>query len=209
MPYVFGYVRASTKEEVKQGSMDRQKNTIKAWADQKGYEVIFYEDSAYTGKKIKRPGLERMFMEIDTYKPVAVIVTKIDRFARSLKDLQNMISDLQGKGVDFIAIEQPDINTSSSMGKLLLQLLGAFAEFEVNLINERTKAGREYAMMRGVKFGRPELRCKDGYIDKKKVIELYNMGFSIRGIAKAMKVSRTPIRRIVQSIHYDNYNKNK
>ena len=152
MTLAFAYVRASTQEEVKQGSNVRQKAIIIECAKSKGYELEFFEDRAKSGKNIQRPDFERMLNSLEA-KPKVVIVAKIDRFARSLSDLLRMLEYLDQKGIGFVSVNDPGIDTTTPNGRLLLQILGAFAEFERNMINSRTKAGREQAMNRGVKFG--------------------------------------------------------
>ena len=201
MTLAFAYVRASTQEEVRQGSNERQKAIIREYAKSRGYELEFFEDRAKSGKNIQRPDFERMLKSLDA-KPKVVIVAKIDRFARSLSDLLRMLEYLDQKGIGFISVNDPGIDTTTPNGRLLLQILGAFAEFERNMINSRTKAGREQAMNRGVKFGRPALKTRNGsFIDRRKVIELKERGLSARAIAKSMECSITPILKILKESH--------
>ncbi len=132
-------------------------------------------------------------------KPNVVIVAKIDRFARSLSDLLKTLEYLDQNSVGFISVNDPGIDTTTPNGRLLLQILGAFAEFERNMINSRTKAGREQALNKGVKFGRPALKTRNGsFIDKRKVLELKEKGLSARAIAKSMECSITPVLRILR-----------
>jgi DNA invertase Pin-like site-specific DNA recombinase len=198
MTLAFAYVRASTIEEVRQGSNERQKATIIQYAISKGYELDFFEDRAKSGKNTQRPEFERMLKSLDV-KPGVVIVAKIDRFARSLSDLLRMLEYLDQKGIGFISVNDPGIDTTTPNGRLLLQILGAFAEFERNMINSRTKAGREQALNKGIKFGRPALKTRNGsFIDKRKVLELKEKGLSARAIAKSMECSITPVLRILR-----------
>jgi DNA invertase Pin-like site-specific DNA recombinase len=198
MTLAFAYVRASTQEEVRQGSNERQKATIRDYAKSKDYELEFFEDRAKSGKNTRRPDFERMLNTLDA-KPKVVIVAKIDRFARSLSDLLRMLEYLDQKGIGFISVNDPGIDTTTPNGRLLLQILGAFAEFERNMINSRTKAGREQAMNRGVKFGRPALKTRNGsFLDRRKVIELKEKGLSARAIAKSLGCSITPVLRILR-----------
>ena len=90
MTLAFAYVRASTQEEVRQGSNERQKTMIREYVKSKCYELEFFEDRARSGKNTQRPDFERMLKSLDA-KPKAVIVAKIDRFARSLSDLLRML----------------------------------------------------------------------------------------------------------------------
>ena len=198
MTLAFAYVRASTQEEVRQGSNERQKTIIREYAKSKDYELEFFEDRAKSGKNIQRPDFERMLNTLDS-KPKVVIVAKTDRFARSLSDLLRMLEYLDQKGVGFISVNDPGIDTTTPNGRLLLQILGAFAEFERNMINSRTRAGREQALNRGVRFGRPPLKMRDGsFIDRRKVIELKEKGLSARAIAKSLGCSITPVLRILR-----------
>ncbi|SIM83660.1 recombinase family protein [Cuniculiplasma divulgatum] len=198
MTLAFAYVRASTQEEVRQGSNERQKEVIRQCAEPRGYELEFFEDKAKSGKNTQRPEFERMLKSLDL-RPKVVIVSKIDRFARSLSDLLRTLEYLDQKGVGFVSVNDPGIDTTTPNGRLLLQILGAFAEFERNIINSRTKAGREQAMNKGVKFGRPALKTRNGnFIDRRKVLELKGKGLSARAIAKSMECSVTPILSILK-----------
>ena len=193
MTLVFGYVRASTLEEVKQGSNERQKEILQRFFNDRGWEYRIYEDRAKSGANMERENLKRMTRDIEAMKPYAIVVTKIDRYARSLIDLLNSIQELEQKGVGFISVQDSGIDTTSPNGRLLLQILGAFAEFERTMINSRTSAGREKAKAKGVKFGRPSLKTsksKGGkYIDPKRVLELKTKGMSARAISRLMEMS--------------------
>ena len=198
MTLAFAYVRASTQEEVRQGSNERQKATIIQYAKSKGHELEFFEDKAKSGKNTQRPEFERMLKSLDK-KPQIVIVSKIDRFARSLSDLLKTLEYLDQNSVGFVSVNDSGIDTTTPNGRLLLQILGAFAEFERNMINSRTKAGREQALNKGVKFGRPALKTRNGsFIDKRRVLELKEKGLSARAIAKLLGSSITPVLRILK-----------
>ena len=198
MTLVFGYVRSSTVQEVKQGSNERQKEILINFFKAKGWEYKIYEDKAKTGANLNREKFQLMMHDIEKEKPYAVVVAKIDRYARSLIDLLNSIQDLEQKGIGFISVQDSGIDTTSPNGRLLLQILGAFAEFERNMINSRTSAGREKAKAMGIKFGRPAFKIKNGsFIDKKKVIELKSKGLSARAISKFMGCSITPVLKII------------
>ena len=198
MTLAFAYVRASTQEEVRQGSNERQKDVIIQYAESTGYELEFFEDKAKSGKNTQRPEFERMLKSIDR-NPQIVIVSKIDRFARSLSDLLKTLEYLDQNSIGFVSVNDSGIDTTTPNGRLLLQILGAFAEFERNMINSRTKVGREQAQNKGVKFGRPALKTRNGsFIDKKKVLELKEKGLSARAIAKLLGSSITPVLRILK-----------
>ena len=202
MTTAFGYVRASTQEEVRQGSNERQKEILVNFFKARGWDYQIYEDKGKTGANMDRVGFKKLMDDIEKEKPYAVVVAKIDRYARSLIDLLNSIQDLEQKGIGFISVQDSGIDTTSPNGRLLLQILGAFAEFERNMINSRTSAGREKAMALGIKFGRPRYKTseKNGgkYIDPKKVLELKAKGMSARSISKFMGCSITPVLKIIR-----------
>ena len=198
MTLAFGYVRASTQEEVRQGSNERQRDVIRQYAESRGYELEFFEDRAKSGKNTQRPDFERMLNTLDA-KPKVIIVAKIDRFARSLSDLLRMLEYPDQKDIGFVSVNDPGIDTTTPNGRLLLQILGAFAEFERSMINSRTRAGREQALNRGVRFGRPPLKTSNGnFIDRRKIIELNEKGLSARAIAKALGCPIIPVLRILR-----------
>ena len=198
MTTAFCYVRASTIEEVKAGSNEMQKEILDHFCKSKNWDYKIYEDKGKTGANMDRDGFKKMMKDVGKEKPYAIVVTKIDRYARSLIDLLNSIQNLEEKGIGFISVEDSGIDTTSPNGRLLLQILGAFAEFERNMINSRTSAGREKARAMGVKFGRPALKTKNGkFIDKKKVMELKEKGLSARAISKFMGCSITPVLKII------------
>lgn len=163
------------------------------------YIILDYSDYAQSGKSIERPRFKDLMVDVEKKKLDLIIFTKLDRLARSLQDLLNITSKLNEKGVKFIVVEQ-NIDTSTYQGKLLFQILGAFAEFERNIIRERMESGRRKAELSGItKSGKPCHRPKKD-IDKDGVIFKYNNGMSMHSIARFYKCSITPIRRIINGI---------
>jgi len=160
------------------------------------YEVLDFEDFAVSGKSMQRPNFQKMMLLCGKRKINIIIFTKLDRLARSLQDLLNTASKLEDNGIEFIVVEQ-NLDTSTSQGKLLFHILGAFAEFERTIIRERMEAGRKRAELVGTKSGKPCHRPKID-IDEDGVRYKYKKGMSMHSIAKQYKVSITPIRRILQ-----------
>ena len=117
-----------------------------------------------------------------------LVVTRIDRLARSIRDLQNIVYDLDKKGVTISATEQP-INTQTSAGKCFLDMLGVFGEFETNLRKERQLEGISKAKEKGVYKGRKPS------VDVEKVKELRDSGMGGSAIAKEMGIGRASVYR--------------
>ena len=123
-------------------------------------------------------------------------VTKLDRLARSLSDLHKIAQKLATKRVDLIVLNQ-GIDTSSASGKVMLSMLGAIAEFERDLINERTKEGVKAAKQRGVKFGKPR---KLSHKDAVSINNLMQMGESARSLSETYGVSTNTIYRAIERL---------
>ena len=145
---LIGYARVSTDEQ----DTAAQRDALHA----EGCHVIL-EDKASGGSR-DRPNLARAIARVgqgDT-----LLVVRIDRLARSLSHLLEIVETLRAKGAYFRSINDP-IDTSSAQGMLMTQMLGAFAEFERALIRERTRAGLKAAVARGAKPGNPRMRARD------------------------------------------------
>lgn len=145
---LIGYARVSTDEQ----DTSAQRDALRA----EGCSVIL-EDKASGGSR-ERLNLTRALARVgqgDT-----LLVVRIDRLARSLSHLLEIVETLRGKGAYFRSIGDP-IDTSSAQGMLMTQMLGAFAEFERALIRERTRAGLKAAVARGAKPGNPKMRARD------------------------------------------------
>jgi len=192
------YKRCSTDNqelELQNEVLDKQISRMKEDNPNNEYEILDFEDFAVSGKSIERPMFQKMMELCDKKKVDILLFTKLDRLARSLQDLLNITSKLNSNGVKFIVVEQ-NLDTSTSQGKLLFHILGAFAEFERTIIRERMVAGRKKAELVGTKSGKPCHRPKVD-LDEDGVRHKYQRGMSMNSIAKEYGVSITPIRRIL------------
>ena len=153
-----------------------------------------YVDNGYTGKNTSRPAYREMMKAATRKEFDILLVWKFDRMSRSIKDLISTLDELRHHGIDFISYEN-NIDTSSPTGKLLFHFIGAFAEFERELIRERVMAGLENAKIKGKKLGRPSVK-NDFIIDKAKAMRASGMSF--RAIAKELRVSDGTVRNILK-----------
>ena len=120
-----------------------------------------------------------------------LVVTRIDRLARSIRDLQNIVYELKNKGVTLSATEQP-IDTRTSAGKAFLDMLGVFSEFETNLRKERQMEGVRKAKERGVYKGRGRT------IDASQIYELKQNGYGATKISKELGITRQSVYRLLK-----------
>jgi DNA invertase Pin-like site-specific DNA recombinase len=123
-----------------------------------------------------------------------LVVTRIDRLARSLRDLQNIVHDLRERGVTLKATEQP-IDTSTAVGKCFLDMLGVFAEFEMNLRRERQVEGIARAKASGIYAG----KGRPASIDAARIREMKTKGLGATAIAKALGIGRASVYRVLEA----------
>ncbi len=182
-----GYARVSTGLQ----NLNLQEDRL----NQYGCEKIFSDH--ISGAKSKRPGLDRAIefaRSGDT-----IVVWRLDRLGRNMADLITLVNELNNRGVSFHSLEENiTMDKSSSTGQLLFHLFAAFAEFERNLILERSLAGRIAARARGRYGGRPEKLNKQ---DLTLLKTLYDNGTPIKTIAEQWKVSRTTIYRYLNKLN--------
>ncbi len=182
----FGYARVSTKEQ-------KLSLQIDALVDA-GCERVFKEKES--GTKSERPALMEMLNQLR--KGDMVVVWKLDRLGRSLKDLINLVSKFEERGVGFQSL-QDNIDTTTPSGKLVFHLFAALAEFERDIISERTKAGLTAARARGRKGGRPKGLSKKAQ-DKARLAEsLYQeRNQSINEICDHLDISKPTLYRYLR-----------
>jgi DNA invertase Pin-like site-specific DNA recombinase len=172
-----GYARVSTTDQ----NLDIQIAALKS----AGCDVIRSEKRSGTSTK----GRTELQTVLDFLrKGDCLMVTRIDRLARSIGDLQDIVRAVKAKGASLKATEQP-IDTTSAAGKAFLDMLGVFAEFETNLRKERQAEGIAKAKAAGVYKGRPPS------IDVSKVRDLKRKGLGASEIAKALKIGRASVYR--------------
>ena len=181
----YGYARVST---------DDQSPALQLTALKKAGCKIVFKDEGLSGATTKRPALLRCLKTLtagDT-----LIVWKLDRLGRSLRDLIHMLDDLRARGVRFQSLTEA-IDTETPTGRAMWQMIGVLAELERSLITERTRAGVKAAQSRGVKFGR-KLKLTDRQIAHAR--KLINQGEPVPEVARLLSVDRATIyRRLIRN----------
>lgn len=130
------YCRVSTEEQ----DADKQEHICREYCSRMNYAIYEVYKDVISGSTSSRPGFNKLLDDMRHFKFDAIIVTKLDRLGRSLQHLLSLIDEFNKKGIHFIAVTQ-NIDTNSPAGRLQMQIMGAFAEFERNIISERTKEG--------------------------------------------------------------------
>jgi putative DNA-invertase from lambdoid prophage Rac len=184
------YARVSTTD--KGQDIDLQLHELRRYAEARGWEAVEYVDEGVSGVKDSRPGLNNLMADARRRRIDGVLVWKLDRLGRSLSHLLKMLNEFQALGVAFVSLKEA-IDMTTATGKLLVHIIGSFAEFERDLISERVRAGIANARAKGKIIGRkPTPKA-----DRERIIRMSGEGVSIRGIAKKTKVSAATVHRIL------------
>jgi len=186
------YTRVSTDSQTTQN----QRLELESYCQRQGWSIVgVYDDSGISGTKSDRPALNRLLKDASQGKMDVVLVWKIDRLARSVVHLLQVLQQLQASGVGFVSTTQ-QIDTTTAYGRMVLTFLGAVSEFERSLIVERVHAGLRRAKEDGVTLGRPRVA-----MDVRRAIQLRDEGgLGYKQIAKALGVPRTTLYRTLSAI---------
>jgi DNA invertase Pin-like site-specific DNA recombinase len=167
---------------------EMQLNELREYAALRGWEVSEYVDEGVSGSKESRPALNRLMADAHRRRFDAILVWKIDRFGRSLKHLVTALADLDSYGVAFISVRD-NLDLSTPSGRLMFQVIGAMAEFELSLTKERVKCGLVNARAQGKQLGRPRR-----VVDRDSILAMKAEGSSLRDIATTLGVGYGTVR---------------
>jgi DNA invertase Pin-like site-specific DNA recombinase len=176
-----GYARVSTQDQ----NLDLQLRALK----KAGCRKIFQEKAS--GASRARPEFQRLLDQLR--EGDVVVVWKLDRLARSTRDLLDTMEIIRDAGARFQSLSEPWADTTTHAGKMIMTVFAGIAEFERDLIRERTKAGRDAARTRGVRFGRPQkLNAEQKVLAQRLIAE----GRGVREIATTFNVHPATIYRL-------------
>jgi DNA invertase Pin-like site-specific DNA recombinase len=185
------YLRVSTSKQ----ETSNQRRELQAGAARSGWQIVkVYEDAGVSGAKgrDKRPGLDAMMKAVNAREFDMVAAWSVDRLGRSLTDLLAILQGLHDKGVDLF-LHQQGLDTSTTAGKAMFQMLGVFAEFERGIIRERINAGLARAREKGVVLGR---RPTAPAVEKR-IRRLRAKGDGILKIGRTLGIGTSVVQRVV------------
>jgi DNA invertase Pin-like site-specific DNA recombinase len=187
------YARVSTMHNQ---NPEMQLSELREYGTHRGWQIVGeYVDEGISGSRERRPQLDRLMADAHRRKFDLIAVWKIDRFGRSLKHLVNALADLDSLGVAFVSLRD-NLDLSTPSGRLMFQIIGAMAEFERSLIQERVRAGLRNAQARGVRLGRPRT-----VVDADQIARLRASGASWREVAEQMRIGvGTAVRALQQAL---------
>jgi site-specific DNA recombinase len=161
IPKVAIYARVSTEEQAREGlSVDAQIEKCEAYCKARGWEIYrVYKDAGFSAGSLDRPSMELMLRDANESKFNIILVYKIDRFSRKLRDLILVLESLKEKDINFTSVTE-QIDTTSAMGEAFFQIIGVFAQLERGMVKERV----ELAFDRKIGMGESLSRAPFGYI---------------------------------------------
>lgn len=212
-PLVAIYARVSTDEQAKEGiSIDAQIEKCKSYCNARGWDIYnVYTDPGYSAGTMDRPAMQSMISEAQKASFNIILVYKIDRFSRKLKDLILALEDLKEHNINFTSVTE-QIDTTSAMGEAFFQIIGVFAQLERGMVKERVKL----AFDRKAELGEALYRPPFGYtyqnrkliidpINGPKVSEIFELwiqGINHKAIAERVGVSPSSIYTIIKNPIY-------
>lgn len=182
------YARVSKSDDSQ--TTENQLLRLREYAKAESFQIYEeYQDFA-SGADPNRPALERMLRDAKGHRFSLILAVRLDRIARSMVNFHDMLKGLDEAHVRFHCVDQPEISTDTSTGKLVMGILGYVAQFERDLIRDRTKAGLVRAKAQGAVLGRPKK-----IVSLKKIEELKESGISSREIARQLGISKRTLQR--------------
>jgi DNA invertase Pin-like site-specific DNA recombinase len=183
---IYGRVSTLTNQ-----STEMQVRDLRQLAERRSFEVVReYLDEGFSGAKSSRPALDEMLADAKRGKFRVLLVWKLDRLGRSLAHLVRLLEDLRACNVELVSFSE-GLDFTTTTGKLLYQMLSAFAEFERDCIRERVRSGLRNARAKGKRLGRPRVG-----VDADRIAALRAQGRSWRAVARELRVSARSIRRL-------------
>jgi len=212
-PKVAIYSRVSTEEQAKEGlSVEAQIDKCKSFCQARDWEIFkVYKDAGFSAGSLNRPALELLLRDAQEKKFDIILVYKIDRFSRKLKDLIMVLEDLKERNINFTSVTE-QIDTTSAMGEAFFQIIGVFAQLERGMVKERVQLSFD----RKINLGEALYRAPFGYIyqnkklvkhpeNAEKVKEIFEMwieGINYKEISQKLNIRESTIYQIIKNPIY-------
>jgi DNA invertase Pin-like site-specific DNA recombinase len=190
------YARVSTSNNGQDPTV--QTRELREYCERRGWIITSeYIDIGVSGSKEKRPELNKLITDAHLRRFDVVLVWKLDRFGRSLRHLVNSLAELESLGIDFVSLRD-NLDLTTPSGRLMFQIIGAMAEFERALIQERVKAGMRNARAKGRRIGRPPQTPLSAEL-RENIADTYSHGSTtLRALAKQFGTSLATVQRCIR-----------
>lgn len=189
---VIGYLRVSTEDQASSGlGLEAQRARIASEAVHRGWDVTWLVDEGYSAKNLIRPAMTQALRLLAAHEAEAMVVAKLDRLSRSVVDFCNTLALAKKQGWAMVLLDL-GVDTSTPNGKLVAGLMAQIAEWERDIIAQRTREALAAAKARGQRLGRPRATPDDVVAQ---VVELRGHGLSLRAIAQTLTATAVPTTR--------------
>lgn len=187
---VIGYIRVSTEEQAdSRAGLEAQRAAILAEAERRGWKLVeVIEDAGYSGKNLKRPGIQAALEALQSRRADTLVVAKLDRLSRSLLDFAGLMDKATRERWALVALDL-GVDTTSPAGEAMANVLATFAQFERRLIGQRTREALATKKAQGVRLGRPT-NVPAEVVER--VREAKDRGLSLRAIAAMLNEDGVP-----------------
>jgi DNA invertase Pin-like site-specific DNA recombinase len=181
---VLGYVRVSTDEQGDSGAgLEAQRRAIVAECKRRGWHLVdVLEDSGYSAKDLKRPGIQAALETLKKHEASALVVAKLDRLSRSMLDFAALMNAAQKQGWALVALDL-GVDSSTPSGEMMANVLATFAQFERRLIAQRTRDALAVKRSQGVRLGRPPALSETV---RRRIRRMRGRGMTFRAIADTL-----------------------
>ena len=212
-PRVAIYSRVSTEEQAKEGlSVEAQIDKCKSFCDAREWEIFkVYKDAGFSAGTLNRPALELLLRDAQEKRFDIILVYKIDRFSRKLKDLITILEDLKTKNINFTSVTE-QIDTTSAMGEAFFQIIGVFAQLERGMVKERVQLSFD----RKINLGEALYRAPFGYTYQnrklvrhpenaekvKEIFEMWAAGVNYKEICQKFNIPSSTLYQIIKNPIY-------
>src|SRR6201987_1651071 len=182
------YSRVSTGDQ----HLETQLLDLRELAKQRGLEIVREYSDVISGAKSKRPGLDSLMSDARRHRFDVLVVAAFDRIARNVRHFLEVLDELHHLGVEFISLRE-NIDTSGPLGRAMVVIVGALAELERSLLDERVRAGMRRAKLEGRRIGRQPLN-----IDREQVVADRKSGMSLTQVSRKHRISRASVCRLMK-----------
>jgi DNA invertase Pin-like site-specific DNA recombinase len=187
---VLGYVRVSTEEQAdSRAGIEAQRAAILAEAGRRGWKLLeVVEDAGYSGRDLRRPGVQEALSVLAEGGADALVVAKLDRLSRSMLDFASLMNAAHEQGWALVALDL-GVDTSTPSGEMMANVLATFAQFERRLISQRTKEALAVKRAAGVRLGRPSTLPRPV---ERRIVRERRAGRTFAGIADRLNEAGVP-----------------
>lgn len=191
-PLALAYIRVSTEDQAEHGaSLTAQRAALAAEAERRGWDVQVVADEGLSGKSLNRPGLQSVLARLDRGEADVLLAVRLDRVSRSVADFAGLLDRCQRRGWGLVLLS-PNIDTADPAGRFTANVLASAAQYERELISQRTREGMAQRKAEGVRFGRPN-EIPDEV--RERILRMRAEGVRVSHIARALTEEGVPTAR--------------